>query len=227
MEHMRSLRDKRYKRVYDLAVLVSALIILLPLWCIIWIVVPLLIWLEDKGPVFYRQKRCGKNGRVIKVLKFRTMQRDADKIGPVWNSEGDPRVTFVGRALRKSGLDELPQVLNILKGDMSFVGPRALAVDEQKLLERRIPGYGQRLAVRPGLTGVAQVYDRDDDAKTKLKYDLLYIEKMNAWLDLRLMLISACNTVLGRWDRRAAKIRQADVIEGGVASKTRQRKLDD
>lgn len=108
------------------------------------------------------------------MLKFRTMVKNADKMG-IWKADNDPRVTSVGKILRRTAMDELPGLLNILKGDMSFVGPRALVVDEQKLLEKQIAGFEKRLSVRPGLTGLAQVYNAEDDPYKKLKLDLEYI----------------------------------------------------
>ena len=197
----------RYKRPFDLTVLIGVHLfpLLTPVWLLIWVLIPLIIWMEDRGPVFYRQNRIGKDGRVFTVLKFRTMVTDADRRGPVWNDENDPRVTKVGRILRRTALDELPEILSILKGDMTFVGPRALAVEEQQYLEGQIPGFEQRLKVRPGLTGLAQVYNLTDDADLKLKYDLEYIKNMGPLLDVKLMLMSVRNTVLARWDRRTGK----------------------
>lgn len=203
------MKEPIYKRPFDLIVLFLAHLILLPIWLLIWIVIPLLIWLNDKGPVFYGQKRVGRGGKEFMVFKFRTMVKDADRNGPTWTLEGDPRVTRVGRILRKTALDELPSLLSILKGDMSFVGPRALAMEEQKFLEKTISGFEKRLSVRPGLTGLSQVYNRDDEPRRKLRYDLKYIENMNLWLDLKLMLLSVWNTITARWDRRKGKEKQA------------------
>jgi lipopolysaccharide/colanic/teichoic acid biosynthesis glycosyltransferase len=197
-----------YKRIFDLGVLISTYILLFPLWFILWTLIPLLIWLEDRGPIFYKQKRAGRNGKEFEVYKFRTMVKDADKNGPAWTSEGDQRITKFGKILRKTALDELPSLLSILKGDMSFVGPRALAKNEQEYLEKEIPGYEKRLAVRPGLTGLAQVYNIEDDPYLKLRYDFEYIENMGLWLDIKLMFLSVWNTITGRWDRRKGKGKQ-------------------
>ena len=194
-----------YKRGFDIIVLGLAHVFLSPLWLALWVVIPILIWLEDREPVFYRQERTGKDGQVFTILKFRTMVSDAESRGPVWSIEDDPRVTHIGKLLRRTGLDELPEVLSILKGDMSLVGPRPLPVEEQRLLERQIPGLAERLKVRPGLTGLAQTSDQYDDARTKLAYDLKYIEHMNPWLDLRILLVSVWNTLAARWDRRHGK----------------------
>lgn len=199
------LEGKVYKRPLDLGIIVVSHLVFLPVWLGIWIVVPLLIWLEDKGPVFYKQERAGKDGKPFTVLKFRTMIVDADKVGPAWTEEKDPRITKIGRVLRKTALDELPEVWSIFKGDMSFVGPRALNVQEQEQLQREIPHFQDRLEVHPGLTGMAQVYDLEDEDHTKLKYDLEYIDKMSFWLDLKLIALSVRNTIFARWDRRGGK----------------------
>ncbi len=164
-----------------------------------------MVWLEDRGPVFYRQVRAGKDGRPITVAKFRTMVPEAEKRGPAWTLENDPRITRVGKLLRRTALDELPETWSIWKGDMSFVGPRALDVSEHRLLESQMAGFEARLAVRPGLTGLAQVYDVENDDREKLRYDLEYIGKMSIWLDFKLLLLSVRNTLFGRWDTRQGR----------------------
>ncbi|MCH8282883.1 MAG: sugar transferase [Chloroflexi bacterium] len=194
-----------YKRPFDLGLLVVAHLLLLPLWLLLWTIIPLLIWLGDRGPIFYKQKRIGKNGRVFIILKFRTMVPDADRSGPPWTTEGDPRVTRFGRLLRRTALDELPEVVNIWKGDMSFVGPRALDVVEQKVLEQEIPGFAKRLQILPGLTGLAQIYDTEDTADGKYRYDMEYLTHMSPWQDLKLLMVSVRNTLGARWDRRTGK----------------------
>ena len=198
-------RKTAYKMWLDLAILLAAHLLLLPMWLLLWTVIPLSIWLADRGPVFYRQERMGKNGRVFTILKFRTMIPDADKAGPAWTSEADSRVTRVGKVLRRTALDELPGLLSIIKRDMSLVGPRALAVAEQKVLEKSIPGFEQRLQVLPGLTGLAQVYNDTDDSDSKFHYDLEYLMRMGIRLDIKLILLSIQNTVSGKWDHRAGK----------------------
>ena len=194
-----------YKRAFDLAILVVAHLILAPVFALLWAGIPLMIWLDDRGPIFYRQQRPGKDSRLFTVRKFRTMVVDADQRGPAWTTDRDPRVTRVGRLLRRTALDELPGVLSIWKGDMSLVGPRALPVEEQNMLEERIPGFANRLRARPGLTGLAQVYDQDDEAQAKLHYDLQYIHRMGPVLDLKLLVLSVVNTLLARWDTRTGK----------------------
>ncbi len=197
--------NARYKRPFDLAVLVASHLVLAP-FLLLYPLIALLVWLEDRGPIFFRQQRIGKDGRVFSILKFRTMVPDADKFGPDWTLDSDVRVTKVGRVLRRTALDELPQLLSIWKGDMSFVGPRALAVREQKHLEEQIPGFHQRLRVPMGLTGLAQVYNQDDDDQAKLGFDLEYIQQMSPFLDMKLLVLSVAYTFRGRWDRRGKKV---------------------
>ena len=194
-----------YKRRLDLSVIFLAHLLLLPLWLLLWTIIPLLIWFDDRGPVFYRQKRVGKDGKIFTILKFRTMVPDAHRKGPSWTAAKDPRVTRVGRLLRRTALDELPEVLSICNGDMSLVGPRALDVEEYQALEQQIPGFAQRQTVLPGLTGLAQVYDRTDNATVKFAFDLQYLGNMSLWLDLRLISLSIWNTLTARWDMRIGK----------------------
>ena len=189
----------RYKRPYDLAVLVAAHLVLLPLWVLLWTLIPLAIWLEDRGPIFFRQKRYGKNGSEFTFLKFRSMSPEAEAKGLV-TADRDPRVTRVGRFLRRTALDELPQVINILRGDMSFVGPRALPIEMHDEALRIEPRFSERLRVIPGLTGVAQLYlPRHCHHTRRLRYDLQYVKKASLWLDIRLMLRAAWNTLTGSW----------------------------
>lgn len=175
------------------------------MWVIIWFVIPILIWVEDRGKVFFRQERVGVNGSIFSVWKFRTMVQDAENLGQVWTQEGDDRVTRVGRLLRRTGLDELPQLLNVIRGEMSLVGPRPLAVQEQEVLESQITGFRERLQVLPGLTGLAQLYNRDDDSEEKLKYDMMYVKEMGWQLDLKLLFLTAFDVVLRRRDVRTGK----------------------
>jgi lipopolysaccharide/colanic/teichoic acid biosynthesis glycosyltransferase len=199
------------KRPFDIALSSAGLILSSPLWA----VVSLAVWLQDRGPVFYSQERVGRGGRTFKALKFRSMVRDAEKdAGPVQAAENDPRVTRVGRVLRATAMDELPQLLNIFKGEMSFVGPRALRPNEleihgnpvAKSIEA-IPGGRERHAVRPGLTGLAQVFlPGDTPRRKKFRYDLLYIRKMSFWTDLELILLSFWITFRGKWESREAKV---------------------
>jgi len=208
----------RYKRLFDLSVLVLAHVGLLPLFILVWVIIPLSIWLGDRGPIFYRQKRTGRDGRQFTILKFRTMIPDADLRGPSWTRLGDSRVTPIGRLLRRTALDELPEVISIWKGDMSLVGPRALGVDEQTALEEQIPGFEKRLKVRPGLTGMAQIYDRADDADDKFRYDLEYLARMSLWMDIKLLVLSVWNTLAARWDQRQGKPAGVDVERFSLSS---------
>jgi lipopolysaccharide/colanic/teichoic acid biosynthesis glycosyltransferase len=211
-----------YKSWFDLSVLVIAHVLLLPLWLLLWTIIPILILLGDRGPVIYKQDRVGKGGRIFTVFKFRTMIADAEDKGAAWTMDQDPRVTKVGKLLRRTALDELPEVLNIWKGDMSFVGPRALDVEEQRSLEKLIAGFEGRLQVRPGLTGLAQIYDPKDDAHEKFHYDLEYLQRMSPWLDVKLLILSVRNTLWVKWDRRSGKTSFTDVIPDSPSKDARQ-----
>lgn len=192
------------KRAFDIFLSAVGLTLSLPLWAL----AALAIKLEDGGPVFYRQPRVGKNGREFAALKFRSMVADSDqKWGAVPASAHDPRITRVGRILRIAAMDELPQLWNIFRGDMSFVGPRPEWTELVKKFRREIPAFDRRHAVRPGLTGLAQVYGHSESPRRqKLRYDLVYIQKQTFWLDLRLVGISFLVTFLGRWEARGAKL---------------------
>ena len=173
------------KRAADILLSTGLLLCTLPLM----VLTAILIKLDSRGPVFYRQERLGRDGVPFRVTKFRSMGQDAEKgSGPVWASKNDPRVTRVGKVIRKLRIDELPQLLNIFRGEMSFVGPRPEREHFVRQLEQKIPYYGLRLTVRPGLTGWAQVEYRygetDQDALEKLKYDLYYIKNNNMLFDL-------------------------------------------
>jgi lipopolysaccharide/colanic/teichoic acid biosynthesis glycosyltransferase len=206
----RSSQD-RYKRGLDLTVLVLAHLFLLPLWLFLWTVIPLAIWLEDRGPVFYRQDRVGLGGRVFPLLKFRSMcRREGSQPWSGFTAKNDPRITRVGRVLRVLALDELPQVINIWKGDISFVGPRPLPVYMHEADVQEEPAFILRLQVRPGLTGLAQVYlPRHSSPQKRLRYDLLYIRTANPWLDLKLIFLSGWLTVTCCWGRRRRESEEA------------------
>ena len=160
----------------------------------------LAIRLDSQGPVLYRQTRVGKNGRTFHVVKFRTMRTDAEALsGPQWAGNNDPRVTRIGRFLRSSRLDEIPQLWCVLRGDMAFVGPRPERPEFVEWLSREIPYYNVRHMVRPGLTGWAQVKYKYgstvEDAREKLQYDLFYIKNASIGLDL-LIMFQTIKTVL-------------------------------
>jgi lipopolysaccharide/colanic/teichoic acid biosynthesis glycosyltransferase len=156
----------------------------------------LLVRLTSKGPAFYSQARLGKGGRSFTIFKLRTMIHNCESLtGPRWSMPGDPRITPIGWFLRISHLDELPQLLNVLKGDMSLIGPRPERPEFLPQLERALPAYRQRLNVRPGVTGLAQVLlppDTDiESVRKKLSHDLYYIRQLGPWLDLRLLVCTA------------------------------------
>ncbi len=181
----------------------------------LWLAIALAIKLDDGGPVFYAQPRVGKGGRRFTSLKFRSMIADADaRFGPRQAGRRDSRVTRVGAFLRATALDELPQLWNILKGDMSVVGPRALLPAEievggngEPVPLETIPGYEARHRVRPGLTGVAQVYaSRSLPRRQKFRFDLLYIRKQSLWLDVKLIILSFWITARGKWEHPRRKL---------------------
>ena len=190
-----------WKRPFDLTVLIAVHIALAPVWLVLWTAIPLAIWLYDRGPVFYTQARLGRGGRVFRVYKFRSMIPDAEiQTGAVWADHDDPRITPVGRILRNRALDELPQVINMWKGDMSLVGPRAERPELSQEFSTRNPEFSRRLMVRPGLTGMAQVYGRySTEPRNKLRYDTLYIRRMSPALDVKLLFLSMWITVAARW----------------------------
>lgn len=193
---------RTYKRWFDLIVMIGAHLGLAPLWIILWISIPIMIWINDRGPIFFKQYRCGHNGKTFILYKFRTMVKNADTIGPSWTTKNDSRITRFGRILRKTALDELPGTISIWSGTMSLVGPRALSVEEQKLLEDEIPEFSKRLIVKPGLTGLAQLYNITNDSVQKLNYDVKYIQSMSIWLDIKILFLSITNTILVKWDHR-------------------------
>ncbi len=193
----KSLALSAAKRASDIVMSLVGLIVTAPAMLLVAIAVRL----TSPGPILYTQKRVGKDG-VFTIYKFRSMRSDAEATsGAVWSTENDPRVTPVGRFLRRTRLDELPQLWNVLKGDMSFVGPRPERPEFIAELTQRIPFYGQRHVVRPGLTGWAQVRHRYgssiDDAQEKLQYDLFYIKNMSIAFDLYIV-VETVKTVLVR-----------------------------
>jgi len=187
------------RRILSIAISLLGLILAAPLFPLIM----LAIRLDSRGPVFYMQTRVGRAGQVFRVVKFRTMRQDAEAAnGPQWAGDHDPRVTRVGRFLRSSRLDEIPQLWCVLKGDMAFVGPRPERPEFIEALSREIPYYGVRHMVRPGLTGWAQVKYKYgstmDDAREKLQYDLFYIKNASIGLDLIIMFLTVKTVLLRR-----------------------------
>lgn len=189
-----------YKRPFDLALLGLALVLMAPVWAGLVLAIVIAIRLEDGGPALYRQARVGCGGAVFEILKFRTMAVGAEAdTGPVWTAPGDARITLVGRLLRRFHLDELPQAVNILRGEMSLVGPRPERPELAKHIERAVPGFPERLRVRPGVAGLAQAKGADwRDPALKLHYDNLYIAAMSPWLDLALCLRCLARTLAPR-----------------------------
>ena len=185
------------RRVLSVVISLAGLILALPLFPLIM----LAIRCDSKGPIFYTQTRVGKGGRTFKVVKFRTMRQDAEAGGPKWAGDNDPRITHIGKFLRSSRLDEIPQLWCVLKGDMAFVGPRPERPEFIEMLSKEIPYYGVRHMVRPGLTGWAQVKYKYgstvEDAREKLQYDLFYIKNASLGLDL-LIIFQTVKTVLLR-----------------------------
>lgn len=198
------------KRLFDMALSGTGLAVSSPLW----ILIAIAIKVEDNGPIFYTQPRVGEGGRTFDALKFRSMIPDAERgVGPVQATEHDPRVTRIGRIMRATAMDELPQLWNIFRGDMSFVGPRALRPDEidadsngRSVAIDAIPGFDERCAVPPGLTGIAQIYaPRDVSRRQKFRFDRLYIRRRSFLLDVRLILVSFWITARGTWEARERK----------------------
>src|SRR5262249_50134301 len=173
------------KRLFDAGFAALLLVPAIP----VMLMVALAVRITSRGPVIYRQTRVGRGGQPFTIFKFRTMHEEAERgTGPVLATENDPRVTLLGRVLRATRLDELPQLWNVLRGDMSFVGPRPERPEFVSDYQRDIQGYAERFKVRPGLTGYAQVNgEYHTSASTKLKYDLAYIHNRSLWLDLRIL----------------------------------------
>lgn len=179
---------KLFKRVLDVAISGILLLFTFPLI----ILTAILIKFSSIGPVFYKQLRVGRNGKTFEMYKFRSMFKDAEEYGPEWAGESDSRITWIGRIIRKIYLDEIPQLLNVLKNEMSIVGPRPERPFFVEKLSLEIPYYYKRLTIKPGITGWAQIkhkYDSSlDDVKEKLKYDFYYIENMSLKLDFKIMI---------------------------------------
>lgn len=179
---------ERFKRWSDIMLSLIGILIASPLL----VFAATLIKFSSSGPIVYRQFRVGKGGKKFRIYKLRTMRIDAEKYtGAVWAKENDPRITPVGRILRKTHIDEIPQLLNVLKGEMSIVGPRPERPEMVRDFKNLIADYEKRLLVKPGITGLAQVWHKYDetieDVKQKVKYDLLYIRRMCLLTDLRIL----------------------------------------
>lgn len=195
-------RFEEFKRASDIFLSVLGLTVASP----ILIFAAILIKLNSKGPVLYKQDRVGQNGQIFRIYKLRTMRINAEKgTGAVWAKENDPRITTVGRVLRKMHIDEIPQLFNVIKGEMSIVGPRPERPEIVRDLKTLIRDYEKRLQIKPGITGFAQVWHKYDetieDVKKKIKYDLLYIKKMCLLVDLRILANTFIVVLTGRGAR--------------------------
>lgn len=182
------------KRLFDIvASLLAGIVLLVPM-----LIIALIVRLDSPGPAIFRQERLGKNGKPFTMIKFRSMYLDAEINGPQWAAVNDHRCTRVGRVLRNSRLDELPQLWNILKGDMSFVGPRPERAYFYRKFEEYIPGFSNRLMVTPGLTGHAQVNGGYSlKPEEKIVYDMEYIEKRSVRMDLKCIIKTICVVLCG------------------------------
>jgi len=188
------------KRLFDFSLAATGFVVFLP----VWVLISMGIYLEDGRPILFIQKRVGKGGKEFTAYKFRTIYRryDDEIAHAVAVHSDDHKVMVVGKLLRKTAFNELPQLLNILRGDMSFVGPRPEPPEFIAAYEREIPNLGQiRYQIRPGLTGIAQVFGPHNmDPRNKLRYDLLYMRRRSFWLDIKLIGMSVWNTVRAKWD---------------------------
>lgn len=204
--------QKSSKRAFDIMLSGAGLVFSSP----IWLMVAISIVAEDGLPIFFCQNRWGRGRTIFSALKFRTMWKIAGSMRSVQAGQEDPRITKVGRFLRACAMDELPQLWNIFRGDMSFVGPRALPIneiqsgsEENDVPDESVRGFKERLSVRPGLTGIAQVFaDRDTTREKKFRYDNFYIRRQEFGLDLRLIFLSFYISFLGRWEVRGGKLKQ-------------------
>jgi lipopolysaccharide/colanic/teichoic acid biosynthesis glycosyltransferase len=192
----RLMRDSTWYPACKLVLDFVAAVVLLVLLGPVILVSMLVVRLSSRGPALYTQTRMGLNGKPFTIYKLRTMVHKCESLtGATWSKPGDPRITAVGRFLRKTHLDELPQLFNVILGHMSLVGPRPERPEFLPQLEQAIPHYRERLLVRPGVTGLAQVQlppDTDlDSVRLKLAYDLFYVQQANFWLDVRIVLSTA------------------------------------
>ena len=188
------------KRFMDVSVAILGTLLLSPLF----IIVIFAIMLDSPGPILYGQVRVGKNGKLFKIYKFRTMVTDAEKkTGPVWAIEKDPRITYLGNILRKTKIDEFPQFINLIKGEMSMVGPRPERPFFVDQFANAIPGYSRRLDVIPGITGPAQLRNGYDTCAMsvikKLRYDITYVKRMNLYMDLGLLIETFISIFKGKF----------------------------
>jgi lipopolysaccharide/colanic/teichoic acid biosynthesis glycosyltransferase len=201
-----------FKRIVDIVMSLSTVLILLP----VFVVIAIAIKLSSKGPVIFRQERAGKNGRPFIFYKFRTMKTEVDPFGPSPKSGDDPRLTKVGMLLREYSLDELPQLFNVLKGDMSIVGPRPLYVSQMAEWDER---QKKRLLVKPGLTGLAQISGRGElTREEKLEFDVKYVETAGFWLDLKIIFTTIAQ-VFGRKSIYEKRYSKTELTRGQTGKK--------
>jgi len=193
---------QEFKRIFDVVSSAIGIVMVSPVIALTAVVVKTV----SPGPVFFRQQRVGLNGRLFDIYKIRTMRLDAEKTtGPVWAQENDPRLIKFGKLIRKMHIDELPQLYNVLKGEMSIVGPRPERPVFVKELSSQIADYPKRIQVKPGITGLAQVWHKYDetlqDVRKKVKYDLLYIREMCLMVDIRILLRTVLVSARGKGAR--------------------------
>ena len=187
-----------FKRAFEVAFSVALLLFTLP----VLVLTMIAIKLESPGPVFYKQERVGLNGKRFNIIKLRSMRTDAEKNGPQWAAKNDPRVTRVGKFIRKTRIDELPQLINILRGDMSLIGPRPERPVFTEKFDKEIPGFKKRLLVKPGLTGWAQVnggYEMTPAEKFEL--DMFYIQNQSFKMDMQILFRTVWVVVSGNGAR--------------------------
>jgi exopolysaccharide biosynthesis polyprenyl glycosylphosphotransferase len=199
MPQLMSEWEKKLKRIFDIIISLLILIVTSP----ILVITAIAIKLDSEGEIFFKQERCGLNGQPFNIIKFRSMKKDAEKnTGPVWSQKDDPRITRVGKFIRRVRIDEIPQIINVLLGEMSLVGPRPERPFFVEKLSEQIPYYKRRLKVRPGITGWAQVkhkYDESlEDVKVKLQYDLFYIENMSLRMDFKILFRTVFVVLFGK-----------------------------
>jgi undecaprenyl phosphate N,N'-diacetylbacillosamine 1-phosphate transferase len=201
------LTKKLLKRILDLLISLPAIILLSP----VFLIISLAVWLSSKGPAIFRQPRAGKNGWPFIFYKFRTMKTEVDPFGPSPKAADDLRLTKVGKLLREYSLDELPQLFNVLKGDMSIVGPRPLYISQMAEWDEK---QKKRLLVKPGLTGLAQISGRGElTREEKLELDVKYVETAGFWLDIKIILATIAQ-VFGRKNIYEKKYSQAEYTRG-------------
>ena len=193
-----------FKRFMDIVLSIIGLIIISP----ILLIVSLAIKIDSKGPVIFKQERIGKDGKAFKIYKFRSMVVGAEKMGTgVYSKKGDNRVTRVGKFIRMTSIDELPQLVNILKGEMSFIGPRPVLTYHPWKYEEYTPEQLKRFEVRPGVTGLAQIHGRKQvEWEKRIKYDVEYVEKLGLWLDIKIFFITIYKVLFMKDNENTEKI---------------------